>query len=229
MSEAENKKVGIVAYIMLVFAVVFFSGLCKSNEWWGVFDFTTLDGNFGSLISKVALDGETADALTTGKSTFRGIGGSGAKDGFLFALYLVPSVMFALAVLNVVEHYGALDAARKLLTPLLRPLLGIPGESGLALIASFQSTDAGASMTRELYNEGKLTQKEVSVFSMYQFTAGAAITNFLGSGAVLFTLTNADNLPLVPTSIGLTLGVILVMKIVGANIFRLYLFLTKQD
>ena len=33
--------------------------------------------------------------------------------------------MFALAVVNVVEYLGALDAARQLLTPLLRPVLGI--------------------------------------------------------------------------------------------------------
>ena len=35
------------------------------------------------------------------------------------------------------------------MTPLLRPLMGIPGICGLALVASLQSTDTGASMTKE--------------------------------------------------------------------------------
>jgi len=101
-----ERKVTIGSYIALAFAVVFFSGLLQSNQWYGVFDFTTLNG--------------------------------------AFALTLIPTVMFALGMINVLEHYGALDAARKLLTPLLRPLMNIPGNTGLALIASLQSTDAGA-------------------------------------------------------------------------------------
>ncbi|MCV5888952.1 YjiH family protein, partial [Escherichia coli] len=76
--------------------------------------------------------------------------------------------------------------------PLLRPNMGIPGNSGLALIASLQSTDAGAAMTRQLKDEGHLTKRETDVFTMFQFTAGATIVNFFSSGAVLFTLTMAD-------------------------------------
>ena len=68
-------------------------------------------------------------------------GRSGAIDGFMFALTLVPTVMFALAMITVFEYYGALRAARRLLTPVLRPLLGLPGSATLALIASLQSTD----------------------------------------------------------------------------------------
>ncbi|MDK9759002.1 YjiH family protein, partial [Vibrio sp. D173a] len=132
-----DRKVTIGCYIALAFAIVFFSGLLKSNEWYGVFDFTTLNGSFG----KVAYDvSETADGVQAATTSLRGKG-------------LIPTVMFALGMINVLEHYGALDAARKLLTPLLRPLMGIPGNSGLALIASLQSTDAGAAMTRQLKDE----------------------------------------------------------------------------
>lgn len=42
--QAVNEKVGIGAYLSLAFAVVFFSGLCASSQWWGVFDFTTVNG-----------------------------------------------------------------------------------------------------------------------------------------------------------------------------------------
>ncbi|MDN3681844.1 nucleoside recognition domain-containing protein [Vibrio tapetis subsp. quintayensis] len=219
-----DNKVTFGSYIALAFAVVFFSGLLQSNEWYGVFDFTTLNGSFGQVAYGV---NETADGVQALTTTMRGQGGNGARDGFLFALTLIPTVMFALGMINVLEHYGALDAARKLLTPLLKPLMGIPGNSGLALIASLQSTDAGAAMTRQLKDEGQLTKREADVFTMFQFTAGATIVNFFSSGAVLFTLTYADGSNAVTSSIGLAVIVMFAFKFVGANLFRVYLNLTE--
>ena len=136
--------------------------------------------------------------------------------------------MFALGMINVLEHYGALNAARKLLTPLLRPLLGIPGSTGLALIGSLQSTDVGASLTRVLADEGQITEKEKTVFTMFQFSAGAMITNFFSSGAVLFTLVAIDGTSAVPASIGLCVAVMFIMKIVGANVMRLILNVSER-
>ena len=221
---ANDPKVKIGGYIALVFAIVFFSGLMKSNEWYGVFDFTTLNGSFGKVAYSVS---ETADGVQVATTSLRGKGGSGARDGFIFALTLIPTVMFALGMINVLEHYGALNAARKLLTPLLRPLMGIPGNSGLALIASLQSTDAGAAMTRQLKDEKHLTKRETDIFTMFQFTAGAAIVNFFSSGAVLFTLTNPDGSVAVPSSIGLAVIVMFAFKFIGANLFRIYLNITE--
>ncbi|MNN65316.1 Nucleoside recognition [compost metagenome] len=126
----------------------------------------------------------------------------------------------------MLEHYGALRAARKLLTPLLRPLIGIPGTTGLALIGSLQSTDVGASLTRNLADEGQISENEKDVFAMFQFSAGAMITNFFSSGAILFTLIAIDGTAAVPTSIGTCVAVMFIMKIVGANILRLILILT---
>ncbi|WP_158781152.1 nucleoside recognition domain-containing protein [Pantoea sp. BAV 3049] len=225
-SAPEDDKVGPGAYLALAFAAVFFSGLLSGKEWYGVFDFTTLNGTFGKVVSKASLEEGT---LTTAASAFRGTGGSGAMDGFLFALGLIPAVMFALGMINVLEHYGALRAARKLLTPLLRPLLGIPGITGLALIGSLQSTDVGASLTRNLANEGQLTENEKDVFAMFQFSAGAMITNFFSSGAILFTLMAADGTAAVPTSIGACIAVMFVMKIFGANLMRLIIKLTGKS
>ncbi|MHA7002101.1 nucleoside recognition domain-containing protein [Aeromonas schubertii] len=217
----ESRSIG--SYLALAFAVVFFSGLLQSKQWFGVFDFTTLNGSFGTVVQSVS---QGSEGVTTAMSDLRGKGGSGARDGFLFALTLIPTVMFALGMINVLEHYGALRAARQLLSPLLKPLMGIPGSSGLALIASLQSTDAGAAMTRQLKDEGHLTQRETDVFTMFQFSAGATIVNFFSSGAVLFTLTLADGSLAVGSSIGLAVAVMFIFKIVGANLFRLYLNLT---
>lgn len=46
-------------------------------------------------------------------------------------------------LLEIFTHYGAIRAAHKLLTPLLKPVLGLPGRSCLALITDLQSTGAG--------------------------------------------------------------------------------------
>lgn len=222
----EENKVGPGAYFALAFAAVFFSGLLGGQEWYGVFDFTTLNGAFGKVVSRASLEGDT---LVTATSAFRGTGGNGAMDGFLFALGLIPAVMFALGMINVLEHYGALRAARKLLTPMLRPLLGLPGNTGLAMIGSLQSTDVGASLTRNLADEGQITEKEKDVFAMFQFSAGAMITNFFSSGAILFTLVAVDGTAAVPTSIGACIMVMFTMKIVGANILRLILKFIDKD
>ncbi len=206
-----SEKVTIGNYISLAIAIVFFSGVCASTHWWGIFDFTTLNGGFGKLVSGVS---QNADG------NFRGKGGSGAIDGFMFALTLVPTVMFALAMITIFDHFGALKACRQLLTPILRPLIGVPGSAGLALIASLQSTDGGAALTR--------TYREINNFAAFQMTADACITNFFSSGAVLFTLLAADGKPAVPVSLGVCLGVLLVGKVCGANLMRLIQLRSKK-
>lgn len=202
-------KVPISGYIALIFAIIFFAGvlpvIAKATglNWINAFDFNSLTGSFGHI-------GE--------KATFRGSGGTGAKDGFIFALTLVPTVMLALGIVELVNHFGGLKAAQKLLTPLLRPLMGIPGITGLALISSLQSTDAGASMTKELRDENIITENERTIFGMFQFTAGAVITNFLSSGMAVIALV----LNTVPLIILISFCVMFFFKIFAANIMRIY-------
>lgn len=71
--------VGVGAYVALIITILFFSGLfynIDGYKWLGSFDFTTLAGGFGKI-----------DGLT-----YIGKGGFGARQGFLFALSLFPSV-----------------------------------------------------------------------------------------------------------------------------------------
>jgi nucleoside recognition membrane protein YjiH len=210
MDEHENTQLHVrpIGYIALVFAILFFSGimptLAKSwGDWIKAFDFSTLLGSFGSIAKA---------------GDFRGVGGVGAKDGFLFGLTLVPAVMFALGFVEVIDWLGGLKAAQKLLNPLLRPLLGIPGIAGLALISSLQSTDAGAGMTKSLQDGKYITENEKTIFMMFQFTAGAPITNMLGTGAAVIVLVA----PVVPTIIMLSFAVVFALKIFAANVMRLY-------
>ena len=216
--DGKNDRAGIGSYIALAFAVVFFSGLAASSQWWGIFDFTTLNGGFGRLVSGVT---EKSGEISTAMANFRGKGGSGAIDGFMFALALVPTIMFATAMIAIFEHYGALEAAERMLNPILRPLMGLPGSCSLAIIASLQSTDAGAVLTRTLKDSGEITENETYIFSAFQMTADAAIGNFLATGIVFFSLRAADGSLVVPTTIGVCLGVILLGKVFAANVMRL--------
>ncbi|SDF03524.1 nucleoside recognition domain-containing protein [Sporolituus thermophilus] len=199
----QELQVPVMGYLALIFAIIFFSGIfANAKGWQSALDFNTINGKFGTM----------KDAA---KATFAGMGGSGVRDGFLFALGLIPGVMLALGIIEIIDHLGGLKAAQKLLTPVLRPLLGIPGIAGLALISSLQSTDAGAGMTKALREAGAITEKEKTVFCAFQFSAGGTITNYLTTGGALFSFLTV---PII-----LPLAVIFVMKVFGANLMRLYL------
>jgi nucleoside recognition membrane protein YjiH len=213
-----EEPVTIGCYISLAFAIVFFSGLAAGTAY-NFCDFITLLGSAGKMVASVT---DTPDGIVTAMSNFRGRGGSGAIDGFMMALSMVvPGVMFAMGMITVFEHYGALRAAKKLLTPVLRFLIGVPGAGTLALIACLQSTDGGAALTRQLKDNGSLSYEEVNNFAAFQMVSCAPITNFITYGAVLFGLTTATGEVAVPLSIGLGLGVLLVNKFLAANVMRI--------
>ena len=202
---AQEKPVPWYGYASLLFAILFFSGLFATMQGWlQAFDYTTLLGKYGTVASE-------SGAATT----FIGQSGTGARQGFIFGLSLAPCVMLALGIVEVVTHLQGLRAAQKMLTPLLRPLLGIPRMAGLALISSLQSTDAGAIMMRELRDTDMLTDRERLIFAAFQFSADGTITNYLGTGSALFVMMNVPIL--------MPLIVIFVFKFVGANLIRIYL------
>jgi len=230
----------------LVFIVLFFSGyLANWGGAWRAMDFNSILGSFGRtgvarvftvvLPETVAFnmpvneEGEAA-AVTDGDRTinvnlpgsitfsdWRGSGGRGARDGFMFALTLFPAVMLAIAAVRVAEFGGALDVSELLLRPLLRPVLGLPGTSGLALVGSFQSADAGAALARKLIDSGSMSNREALIICQFQFSGGGTISNYFSSGAALF--------PFFPegTSIMFPFVMICIFKVIGANILRFYL------
>lgn len=166
--ELATEKVGIKGYLAFFLTIIFFSGVFSGTDsWWRVFDFSVLNGSFGQLPG--------ANGATT---SFRGAGGAGAKDGFLFALELAPSVILSLGIISITDGLGGLRAAQQLMTPVLKPLLGIPGICSLALIANLQNTDAAAGMTKELAQEGEITERDKVIFAAYQTSGSAIITNY---------------------------------------------------
>ena len=207
-----EEKVTIGCYISLFLAIIFFSGVAAGSAYfWSFLDFTTLMGSAGKVVGKVA---QTEEGIATTLTTMRGVGGSGAIDGFMMAIsMIVPGVMLAMAMISVFEHYGAL--------PVLRFLIGVPGTATLALIACLQSTDGGAALTRQLKDSGALNYREINNFSAFQMVACAPITNFVTFSAAVLAFTGPDGTTTVPLSMGTGLAVLLVAKVIGANIMRL--------
>ena len=193
-------------YAALIVVVLFFSGVFSHAEgplaW---LDFSALCGSFGSIARDF---------------TFLGKDGTGARHGFLLALSLIPCIMLAMGVVEAADRLDALRAANKLLTPLMRPLMGLPGSAGLALISSMQSSDAGAALTRDLSERGLITEAEKLIFAAFQFSSGACITVYLSMGVALFPFLSVSHLA--------PLGVILFYKVAGMNAMRLYLCLTQK-
>ncbi len=203
----KEEKVSIKGWLSLAVLIIMLSGTLGYMEGpWKFFDFTVLVGQFGEIAPGM---------------TFAGKGGVGARDGFLFALTLIPTVMFAMGLIQVVESMGALKAARITFQPFLKPLLGIPGVAGIAFVSSFTSSDAGSAMTKILSDEGSISDDERTIFVAYQYAGSAPITNTIGTGAPLLAIT------VLP--VGMIILIILIVKIIGANLIRLYLnYLAKK-
>ena len=171
------------------------------GNWASAFDYSTLTGNFGTMTSETA--------------TFRGNGGNGAMDGFLFSITLMPAVILALGIINILDKLGALRAAQQLLTPLMRPLMGVPGVGAFICVTGLQSSDAGAMIIKEARETGMLTEKERFILAMWLFSASGIMVNYFGSGAALF---DALTVPII-----VPLLVIIAGKFIGANIVRIVL------
>ena len=212
--------------ISLIFIIVFFSGaFADASGWLRIFDFGNVLGTFGRMgnPASTAVYNQAGDPVTiTTAANFVGAGGTGARQGFLFTISLLPTLLLALGCVKVVEHLGALDVAEMLLRPILRPLMGVPGIAGVAIIAGLQSTDAGASVTRQLKDNKSLNGRETLHLTHFQFSAGGTIANYFASGAALFPYLGG-------TSIMLPLGMIFVFKVVGSNLIRLWLIKFYKD
>ncbi len=64
--------------------------------------------------------------------------------------------------------------------------MGVP-DCWLALIANLQNTDA-AGMTKELAQEGEITERDKVIFAAYQTSGSTIITNYFSSGVAVFLL-----------------------------------------
>ena len=203
----EKMKIGIGAWIALIFFIVILSGVFRTSDTpLQILDLTNLTGNFGLI-------GET-------ESNFIGSGGSGAKDGFMAGLNLLPGIMLFCGLLGVFEQMKAFDASEIVFRTILKPLLGIPGRCGVAFVSSFNGSDVAAIMTRDLYEAGDITDDQRTIFVSYQYAASACITNTINCGAPI--------LAFCPIALGVIIVIEFVCKLIGANLVRLIIRLSNK-
>lgn len=205
----EKGKIGIGGYLWLFLAVVAFSGIFgKYTNGLQVLDYQTWLGAFGKI---------SEDAFSAG---IMGKGGSGVNNGFNQVLTIAPGVILGIAFMNCVDHYKGLAAARKLLSPIMKPVMGMNGACGLSFIANLQSSDSSAALCKSAYDSGAITERDRNILAASIFTAAAPIGRFFSNCLIL--------VPFLPCSTGTVLLVILLMKVVAANLMRLYLYLTED-
>lgn len=115
---------------------------------------------------------------------------------------------------------GAMEAARRIFSPILKPVWGFSGTAGVAFIASFTSSDITAVMTKKLYEEGKLTDDERTIFVSYQYASSAVIGNVISTQAPL--------LPIILYPMGAVIVILVVFKLFGSTCMRLWIKHTNQ-
>ncbi|MDO5690336.1 MAG: nucleoside recognition domain-containing protein [Tissierellia bacterium] len=206
LNELIDPKVSIRGYIALLLGILIFSGLLKDAGVFSFLDYGTLLGKFGKI-------GEI--------ESIRGTGGVGAREGMLFAFTVMPALALAIGLISVIEGQGGLNAAQKLLTPLLRPLLGVPGWTGLSLIANLQQTDSGSALARDIFDRNLLTESEKVIYISFLFSNPGMIAVYF-SVAVMFFDIFPPEIPVVLPLLMSFLG-----KILGANVMRAYIKFVK--
>lgn len=202
----KTQKLTWKSWVSLLFLIILFSGAFEnSNTILRALDLNVLTGQFGVI----------ADGLD-----FTGTDGTGAKAGFLFALSLLPITALSMGILDVVESMGAMEAARRVFSPILRPIWGFSGNAGVAFIASFTSSDITAVMTKRLYEEGKLTDDERTIFAAYQYSSSAVIGNVISTQAPL--------LPIIVYPMGAIIVILVIFKTFGSTCMRLWIRYCNQ-
>lgn len=205
--KTEKQKTGLGAWIALIFLIIILSGIFRTSDTpLQVLDFTNLSGAFGLI-------GETG-------SNFIGTDGSGAKDGFMAGLNLLPAIMLFCGLIGVFQQLGAFKDSDILFRPILRPILGISGKCGVAFVSSFTGSDVAAVMTRDLYEAGDITDDERTVFVAYQYAASACINNTITCGAPI--------LAFCPIALGIIILIEFACKLIGANLVRVIIKMSNR-
>lgn len=205
-NQEPEEKLTWKAWVSLFALIILFSGIFQNAEGpLAAFDFGNLTGSFGTIYEGI---------------NFQGKGGTGAREGVLFALTLIPTTALAVGLIEVVEHLGAMKAAAKFFNPILRPLLGIPGIAGIAFVSSFTSSDVAAFLTKELVDNDQMTDDERTIFVSYQYAGSAVILNTIGTQAPL--------LPIVVLAVGPIILLLWFCKIVGANLVRIIIGMNNR-
>ena len=165
----------------------------------------------GMVVISILCGLATGNGAAVGAAALEGAGA--AVD---LCLAMAGVLCLWMGVMEIMKRSG-LSAG---LSKLLRPLLGIPGSTGVAFISSFTGSDVAAVMTRDLYESGSITDDERTIFVAYQYAGSACINNTITGGAPL--------LAICPVSLGAVIVIEFFCKLIGANVVRLILFFRSK-
>ena len=131
-------------WLALIIMLCMFSGLFGnfdgSLKFLRALDLNVLIGSFGKI-------GE-------GGLNYMGAGGSGVRDGFLFALSLAPATIFCMAIM-----------------------------CGLPFVNSLNSSDIAAVLTKQIHDNGQMTDDERTILVSFMYPSSAPITNMISTQA----------------------------------------------
>lgn len=203
MEQTKSKeKVGIAGYIWLIVAILFFSGAFRGAPGaLKLLDLSTYLGSFGTIV-----EGASAG--------FVGEGGTGLNNLYATVLTIVPGIMFCVGLMEVVEYYGGLRAAGRLLSPILSPLMGVPGESALVLISNLQSSDTSVALIKAMLDNGNISKKQQAILLAYSLPGPALLGMMITYGVMLY--------PYLSCSSGVIILVVILMKVVVSEIMRFF-------
>ena len=107
--------------------------------------------------------------------TFVDIFVDGARKGLNLALNsILPNVMFAFIIIQLLKISGALAALGKVFGPVMA-IFGLPGESVMVLVSAFMSMGGGVGVAASLYSEGILSGAQVTILAPAIMLMGAQI------------------------------------------------------
>lgn len=99
----------------------------------------------------------------------------GARKGWNVGVSsIIPNVLLAFVIIQVLKVTGLLDLLGKLFTPLMM-LFGLPGEAIMVLISAWLSMGGGVGVAASLYTAGKLTSQHLSLLLPAIILMGAQI------------------------------------------------------
>jgi spore maturation protein SpmB len=99
----------------------------------------------------------------------------GARKGWNVGINnIIPNVLLAFAIIQILQVTGLLDILGKVFTPLMM-LFGLPGEAIMVLISAWLSMGGGVGVAASLFAAGKLTSQNLSLLLPAIFLMGSQI------------------------------------------------------
>ncbi len=109
------------------------------------------------------------------KKTIPDIFVEGARKGWAVGTNsILPNVLMAYVLIQVLRVSGALDALGKIFNPIMA-LFGLPGSAAMVLMGSWMSMAGGAGVAASLYASNALDRTHVTILLPAIFLMGAQV------------------------------------------------------